>query len=102
MAISIPAAVAFMYRDVQALPALARNANTSVILQPGEILEVTAPASGVVKVFTATSTGGTPTEVSLANGAAQSFGPVNTQLNVRVLNQPYSGGDATLSIARLN
>lgn len=102
MAITIPSQVAFMYRDVQALPALARNTSTSVILQPGEILEVAAPASGVAKVFTATSTGGTPTEVTLSNGTAQSFGPVNTQLNVRVINQPFSAGDASLNIARLN
>jgi hypothetical protein len=102
MAISIPSQVAFMYRAVQVLPALKRGSATTHILQPGEVLEVTAPATGQVKVFSSTSAGAAETETTLNTGAAQSFGPVSTQLAVRIVNQPFSADDATLSIARLN
>lgn len=100
MALTIPADIAFMFRPVEQLPPLVRGTETSQILQPGDIAQVTAPDDGQVCVFQQEQAGAEWIETKLTHGSYAAVQAGHRALTVRVLNQPFSMGDASLEIAR--
>ncbi|MCH2090305.1 MAG: hypothetical protein MK141_01830 [Pseudoxanthomonas sp.] len=100
MALTIPGDIAFMFHPVEQLPPLVRGTETSQILQPGDIAQVTAPDDGQVCVFQQEQAGAEWVETKLTHGSYAAVQAGHRALTLRVVNQPFSMGDASLEIAR--